>query len=103
MTLNAAQAVDRAEPNRLFQALDLHWRPPESGGLRYKSRQLKKTRCPPSRSPQIRIDMTLNAALAVHTMDYNPLFKSQLAQRRMTFRPFLIMLHADASCRFGST
>ena len=29
--------------NRLFQGLDLQWRSPESGGLWYTSRQLKKT------------------------------------------------------------
>jgi len=29
--------------NRLFQLLDLYWRPPESGVLWYKPRQLKTT------------------------------------------------------------
>ena len=28
--------------NRLFQAVDLHWRVPESGVVWYKSRQSKK-------------------------------------------------------------
>jgi len=34
-------------PNHLFQILDLYWRSPESGGLRYESRQLKKMICFP--------------------------------------------------------
>jgi hypothetical protein len=29
-------------PNQFFQALYLHWRAPESGDLRHKSRRLKK-------------------------------------------------------------
>ena len=34
-----------AGSNRLFEVLDLYWRSPESGGLWYKSRQLKETIC----------------------------------------------------------
>jgi len=35
----------RAESNRLFKALDLCWRWPESGDVQYTSRQLGKTIC----------------------------------------------------------
>ena len=35
--------VIRCGPKRPFQALDLYWRSPESGGLRCKSRQSKNT------------------------------------------------------------
>ena len=34
-----------AVSNRLFEVLDVYWRSPESGGLWYKSRRLKKTIC----------------------------------------------------------
>jgi len=37
----ACQPALSAGPNRLFQVLDLYWRAPESGDVRYTSRQLK--------------------------------------------------------------
>ena len=35
------------------------------------------------------------AQMANHTMDYKHLGKSQLAQKKMTFRPFMVTYHAD--------
>ena len=39
----------RGESHRHFQGVDWYWRPPESGCVWYKSRQLKKTICPPNK------------------------------------------------------
>jgi len=40
--------------------------------------------------------MLLDRCWFVHTVDYNPPLKSQLAQRKLTFRPFPVTYHADS-------
>ena len=50
-TIRLFDRICVAATNYLFLVLDLYWRSPESGGLRYKSRQWRKTICSPSEPP----------------------------------------------------
>ena len=61
----ARSSAPRPGSNLLFQVLPLYWRLPESGELRYTSRQLNRTICSHSEGQSLRLGTSPSAASAL--------------------------------------